>query len=159
MTEMDKSSISDEKTTGGHLFSLLIRYIVCWVSEVSCGRNLDDLIVSLGATGPSETEASLLEKQSSVGGAEATVQYPKCLEEPQDEAATQGEEMKELIPEESDGEAEEEGNEEEDDKEEEEEESEDSELMPSLEESYETNIEEVGAEQLTSGLRRRIRPE
>lgn len=69
--------------------------------------------------------------------------------------------MKELIPEESDGEAEEEGNEEEDDKEEEEEEEglEDSELMPSLEESYETNIEEVGAEQPASGLRRRNRPE
>lgn len=131
-----------------------------WVSEVSCGRNLDDLIESLGATGPSETEASLLEKQSSVGGAEASVQYPKCLEELQDEAATEGEEMKELIPEESDGEAEEEGNEEEEEDDKEEEEgSEDSELMPSLEESYETNIEEVGAEQLTSGLRRRIRPE
>lgn len=69
--------------------------------------------------------------------------------------------MKELIPEESDGEAEEEGNEEEDDKEEEEEEEglEDSELMPSLEELYETNIEEVGAEQPASGLRRRNRPE
>lgn len=61
--------------------------------------------------------------------------------------------MMELTPEESDGEAEGEGNEEE------EEGSEDSELMPSLEEAYETNIEEVGAEQLASGLRRRNRPE
>lgn len=95
-----------------------------------------------------------------MGGAEASVQYP-VLEELQDEAATEGEEMKELVPEESEGEAEEEGNEEEeDDKEEEEEEgSEDSELMPSLEDSRETNIGEVGAEQLAPGLRRRIRPE
>lgn len=82
------------------------------------------------------------------------------MEELRDEAATVGEEMMELTPEESDGEAEGEGNEEEeDDKEEEEEGSEDSELMPSLEEAYETNIEEVGAEQLASGLRRRNRPE
>lgn len=95
-----------------------------------------------------------------MGGVEASVQYP-VLEELQDEAATEGEEMKELVPEESEGEAEEEGNEEEeDDKEEEEEEgSEDSELMPSLEDSRETNIGEVGAEQLAPGLRRRIRPE
>lgn len=46
------------------------------------------------------------------------------------------------------------------DKEEEEEEGlEDPELMPSLEESYETNIEEVGEEQPVSGLRRRNRPD
>lgn len=61
--------------------------------------------------------------------------------------------MKELVPEESDGEMEDEVNDED-----EEEEEEDSELMPSLEE-YETNIEEVGAEEPASGLRRRNRPE
>uniref|UniRef100_A0A3P8U083 Si:ch73-278m9.1 n=1 Tax=Amphiprion percula TaxID=161767 RepID=A0A3P8U083_AMPPE len=43
--------------------------------------------------------------------------------------------------------------------EEEEEGLEHSELMPSLEDLYETNIEEVGADQLASGLRRRNRPE
>lgn len=60
--------------------------------------------------------------------------------------------MKELVPEESDREMEDEVNDED------EEEEEDSELMPSLEE-YETNIEEVGAEEPASGLRRRNRPE
>lgn len=64
--------------------------------------------------------------------------------------------MKELVPEESDGEAEEDGNEEE---EEEDEELEDSELIPSLEDSYETNIGEAGATQPSSGLRRRNRPD
>lgn len=106
-----------------------------------------------------------MEKESSAGPSEKVYQKRS---EAKDEAATDGEEMKELIPEESDGEAEEEGNveeEQEDDKneegEEEEEEDglEDSELMPSPEESYETNIEEAGAEQPASGLRRRNRPE
>lgn len=47
------------------------------------------------------------------------------------------------------------------DREEEEEEGgwEHSELIPSLEASHETNAEEIGAEQLVSGLRRRNRPE
>lgn len=132
------------------------------INEASCGRNLDDLIESLGASDTSAVEASLVEKESSAGAAEASEKvYQKRLEA-KDEAATDGEEMKELIPEESDGEAEEEGNveeEQEDDKNQEEEEGlEDSEL-PSLEESYETNIEEVGGEQPVSGLRRRNRPE
>ncbi|XP_076578842.1 uncharacterized protein LOC143315191 isoform X1 [Chaetodon auriga] len=132
------------------------------INEASCGRNLDDLIESLGASDTSAAEASPVEKESSAGAAEASEKvYQKHLEA-KDEAATDGEEMKELIPEESDGEAEEEGNveeEQEDDKNEEEEEGlEDSEL-PSLEESYETNIEEVGREQPVSGLRRRNRPE
>lgn len=75
--------------------------------------------------------------------------HPKGSEELQDEAATEGEEMKELVPEESVREMEDEVNDED-------EEEEDSELMPSLEE---TNIEEVGAEEPVSGLRRRNRPE
>ncbi|XP_041820014.1 coiled-coil domain-containing protein 107 isoform X2 [Chelmon rostratus] len=135
------------------------------INEASCGRNLDDLIESLGASDTSAVEASLVEKESSAGPSEKVYQKRS---EAKDEAATDGEEMKELIPEECDGEAEEEGNveeEQEDDKneegEEEEEEDglEDSELMPSPEESYETNIEEAGAEQPASGLRRRNRPE
>ncbi|XP_035532553.1 coiled-coil domain-containing protein 107 isoform X2 [Morone saxatilis] len=133
------------------------------INEASCGRNLDDLIESLGANDTSAVEASL-DKLSSAGTAEASEKvYQKSLEA-KVEAATEGEEMKELIPEESEGEAEQEGNVEEDDKEEEEEEEEKegpeySELMPSLEDSCETNIEEVGAEQRASGLRRRNRPE
>ncbi|XP_037617029.1 coiled-coil domain-containing protein 107 isoform X2 [Sebastes umbrosus] len=132
------------------------------INEASCERNLDDLIESLGANDTSTVEASLVDKQTSPVTAEPSEKvYQKLVE---DEAATEGEEMKELVPEESDGEAEEE---EDDDKEEEEEVeeeaeeegSEDCELMPSLEDPYETNIEEVGAEQLASGLRRRNRPD
>ncbi|XP_044042934.1 coiled-coil domain-containing protein 107 [Siniperca chuatsi] len=133
------------------------------INEASCGRNLDDLIESLGLNDTSAAEASLVDKQTSAGTASEKV-YQKHLEA-KDEAASEGEEMKELIPEESDREAEEEGNVEEEDSEEEEEEEEeeegleDSELMPSLEDLYETNIEEVGAEQPASSLRRRNRPE
>lgn len=129
---------------------------VSWLSEASCGRNLDDLIQSLGAADLSAAEARL-ETQSSAGTAETSERVrPKGSEELQDEAATEGEEMKELVPEETDGEMEDEVNDE--DEEEEGGEEEDSELMPSLEE-YETNIEEVGAEEPASGLRRRNRPE
>lgn len=103
-----------------------------------------------------------MDSQSSAGTAEASEKvYQKCLDA-RDEAATEGEEMKELTLEESDGEAEEEGSvqeEEEDAKEERKEGLKDSEVMPSLEESYETNIEEIRAEQPASGLRRRNRPE
>ncbi len=123
--------------------------------EASCGRNLDDLIESLGASDTPAVEASLVENQSSAETAEGSEKvYQKRLEA-KDEAAKEGEEMKELIQEESEGEAEEDGNVEE----EEEDGLKDSELMPSLEDSYKTNIEEVGAEQPASGLRRRNRPE
>nr|XP_033470855.1 coiled-coil domain-containing protein 107 isoform X2 [Epinephelus lanceolatus] len=133
------------------------------INEASCERNLDDLIESLGANDTSAVQASLVDKQSSTRTAEASEKvYQKSLGG-KDEAATEGEELKELVPEDSDGESEEEGNveeEEEVDKEQEEEKGlEDSELMPSLEDSYETNIEEVGMEQPASGLRRRNRPD
>lgn len=126
------------------------------INEASCERNLDDLIESLGAN-----DTSAVDNQTSPASetAEASEKVYQKHVEAEDEAATEGEEMKELIPEESDGEEEEE---EEDDKEEEQEEEEGSEgcvLMPSLEDSYETNIEEVGAEQPPSGLRRRNRPD
>lgn len=103
-------------------------------------------------------EASLAEMQASAGAAVASEKvYEKHLED-KDKATTEGEEMRELIPEESEGEAEGEGKmEEEEDGDVEEEGLEDSE--PSLEESWETNIEEVGAEHPVSGLRRRNRPE
>ncbi|XP_042367376.1 coiled-coil domain-containing protein 107 isoform X2 [Plectropomus leopardus] len=131
------------------------------INESSCERNLDELIESLGASDSTlAVGASLEDKRSSPGAAEASEKVYQKSSEAKDEAATEGEEMKELVPEESDAEAEEEGNagkEEGDDKEEEEEGSE--ELMPSLEDSYETNIEEVGAEQPVSGLRRRNRPD
>ncbi|XP_010750570.2 uncharacterized protein ccdc107 isoform X1 [Larimichthys crocea] len=127
-------------------------------NEASCGRNLDDLIESLGANDTSTVEASLAEMQASAGAAVASEKvYEKHLED-KDKATTEGEEMRELIPEESEGEAEGEGKmEEEEDGDVEEEGLEDSE--PSLEESWETNIEEVGAEHPVSGLRRRNRPE
>ncbi|XP_060885426.1 coiled-coil domain-containing protein 107 isoform X3 [Labrus mixtus] len=135
------------------------------LNEASCGRNLDELIESLGAR---ETlmaaEASLAENQTSGGTAEAPGKDYEKHVEAEDEAATEGEEMKELGPEKSEGEEEEDGKEEglEEEEEEGEEEGEgveDPQLMPSLESSCETNIEEIGAEQAASGLRRRNRPE
>ncbi|XP_069012566.1 protein RIC-3 isoform X1 [Embiotoca jacksoni] len=126
------------------------------LNEASCERNLDDLIESLGAN---DTSATVDEKPS----AEATESSEKCYEkhsEVKDDAATEGEEMKDLRPEECDGEeAAEEEEDVEAEEEEEEEGSERSELVPSLEDSYETNIDEVGGEQPASGLRRRNRPE
>ncbi|KAG7215845.1 hypothetical protein INR49_021817 [Caranx melampygus] len=133
------------------------------INEASCERNLDHLIESLGASDSSAAEAPLRDEQKH-GAAEASERvYQKHLEL-QDEAATEGEEMKELTQEESDGEVEKEGDvlvkeEEEEDEEEEGEEEElleDCELMPSLEDSHEPNTEEVLP---GSGLRRRNRPE
>lgn len=129
------------------------------INEASCERNLDDLIESLGA---SDTSAAVHKQPP----AETTAASDKAYEE-QSEVTddTAAEDMKELRPEESDGEAaaaaveeeEEDAEAEEEDDRADEEELEQSELMPSLEDSYDTNIEEVGAEQ--SGLRRRNRPE
>lgn len=128
------------------------------INEASCERNLDDLIESLGAS-----DTYLVDTQPSAGTVAASEKvYQKPLEA-KDEAATEGEDMKELIPEESDGEAEEEEKGDEEEMEEvdreEEEGLEECELMPSLENSSEINIEEVRAEQPASGLRRRNRPE
>ncbi|XP_040005814.1 coiled-coil domain-containing protein 107 isoform X2 [Xiphias gladius] len=117
------------------------------INEASCERNLDHLIESLGANDSSAEEASPVDSRTS-GAAEAAEKVYQKPAEAKDEAATEGEAMKELIPEESDGEEEEE--------EEEEEGLEDCELMPSLEDSYEPNTEEVLP---ASGLRRRNRPE
>ncbi|XP_078098685.1 uncharacterized protein LOC144512027 isoform X2 [Sander vitreus] len=123
------------------------------INEASCERNLEDLIEKLEANDTSAADASLVDKQASPGAAEASEKvYQKHLEA-KDEAATEGEEMKQLIPEESDGGTEGEGNAEEEDG------LEVSELIPSLEDLYETNIEEVGAERRAPGLRRRNRPD
>lgn len=122
--------------------------------ESSCGRNLDDLIQSLGA-------ASLSAEEALPDEAKALEE----LEEQEEKAAVKDEEVKELEPEEeAEGESGEEDDEEEKDEKEEEEGLEESELMPSLEEEEEeeedvTNIEEVGATEPASGLRRRNRPE
>ncbi|XP_063762005.1 coiled-coil domain-containing protein 107 isoform X2 [Eleginops maclovinus] len=118
------------------------------INESSCERNLDDLIESLGAKDSSAAETS----------PEVSGQIPPGRVE--DDAAAEGEELKELKPEESNGEeAEKEEEEEEEEEEEDDDDDDDSELMPSLEDSYETNIEDVGAEALVSGLRRRNRPD
>ncbi|XP_034079906.1 acidic leucine-rich nuclear phosphoprotein 32 family member A-like [Gymnodraco acuticeps] len=119
------------------------------INESSCERNLDDIIESLRAKDSAA--------ESSPETPEASEQIrPRGLE---DDAAAEGEEMKELKPEESDGEVAEKEEGEEEEEEEEEEGLEDSELMPSLEDSSETNIEDVGSEQLVSGLRRRNKPD
>lgn len=128
------------------------------INEASCERNLDDLIESLGA---SDTSAAV-DKQPSAETAEVSEEVYEKHSEVKDDVAAEGKEMKELRPGESDGEAAAAAGEQEEDVEAEEEEEEDdraeeehSDCMPSLEDSYETNIEEVGA----SGLRRRNRPE
>ncbi|XP_032363591.1 uncharacterized protein ccdc107 [Etheostoma spectabile] len=126
-------------------------------NEASCERNLEDLIETLEANDTLAADASLGDERASPGAAEASeTAYQKHLEA-EGEAAAEGEEMKQLVPEEADGG----GNVEEDGEEEEEEglEMEGSRLMPSLEDSYETNIEEVGAEERAPGLRRRNRPD
>lgn len=109
-------------------------------------RNLDDLIESLGASDTSD-------KQPSSEKAEPTARVYEEHSDIKHEA--EGEETKEVRPEEYDGDE----TVEECDREEEEEEGgwEHSKLIPSLEASRET--EEIGAEQLVSGLRRRNRPE
>ncbi|KAM7366860.1 hypothetical protein PAMP_014801 [Pampus punctatissimus] len=132
------------------------------ITDSSCERNLDDLIESLGANDNSTADASPMATQPSAGPAASEEVYHKPLEA-KDEAAAEGEDMRELILEKSDGETEEEEEEEEEEGGDEEMEKEGlenwSELMPSLQDSSETNIEEVGAEQPASGLRRRNRPE
>ncbi|XP_062239121.1 coiled-coil domain-containing protein 107 [Platichthys flesus] len=138
------------------------------MNEASCERSLDHLIESLGVKDFSAAAASL-------GGSETGTSENDSPKNSgaKDEAATEGEEMKELVPEESDGEAvkegdmleeeaeeeeeEEEDEEDEEDEEEEEEEGlEDCKLMPSLEDSYEPNTGKVSP---ASGLRRRNRLE
>lgn len=115
---------------------------VLLLSEASCGRNLDDIIESLGAGETSLMEASPLGKQNS-----AEQVSPAASEE-----LEEGEELKELVPEEDDMPVEE-------DRDQDEEEVEDCELMPSLEESPERNFEDSGRVEPVSGLRRRNRPE
>ncbi|XP_041636165.1 coiled-coil domain-containing protein 107 [Cheilinus undulatus] len=129
------------------------------INEASCGRNLDDLIESIGAKDTSAAGTSPLNKETSAETAEASGKVYEKHVKAEDDAATEGEEMKELSTEKSGGE-EDEGDEDVGEEQDEEEEGvEDSDLMPSLESPYETNIEEVGAEQVGSGLRRRNRPE
>lgn len=115
--------------------------------EGSCGRNLDDIIESLGASETSLMEASPLGKQNS-----ADQVCPAASEELEEHAVAEGEELKELAPEEGDMPVEE-------DRDRDEEEVEDCELMPSLEESPERHFEDGGRVEPVSGLRRRNRPE
>ncbi|XP_029902099.1 resistance to inhibitors of cholinesterase protein 3 [Myripristis murdjan] len=137
------------------------------IQEASGERKLDDLIESLAAHEALSADVSVENSQACAGVAVAAAASEKvCHEQAKDEAAADAEEMGEPIAEESEREEEEDEdmNTEEEEEEEEEddgddEELDDSELMPSLEESLETNIEDVGAETPASGLRRRIRPE
>lgn len=92
-------------------------------------------------------EASPLDKQNS-----ADQVSPAASEELEEDAAAEGEKLKELAPEEDDMPSEE-------DRGQDEEEVEDCELMPSLEESPDRNFEDVGQVEPVSGLRRRNRPE
>ncbi|XP_053718834.1 coiled-coil domain-containing protein 107 isoform X2 [Synchiropus splendidus] len=118
--------------------------------NASCERNLDDLIESLGASdSAAASETPQVDSQVSEGNLSAGEHIHQETEQPE----TTDEDMKELVPEHSKVEALEE-----EEEEEEEEEGEDGpeDVMPLLED---TNVEEVGAEEPTSGLRRRVRPE
>ncbi|TWW64986.1 hypothetical protein D4764_22G0006330 [Takifugu flavidus] len=119
-------------------------------TEASCGRNLDDLIESLGASEASSMEASPLDKQNLAESAEQVC--PAAPEELEEEAPVDGEKVKELLSEEVNTPAEEVRSQKEM-------EEEDRELMPSLDQSSERNLEDVGPVEPVSGLRRRNRPE
>ncbi|XP_029969347.1 uncharacterized protein LOC115404236 [Salarias fasciatus] len=116
------------------------------VNDASCERNLDDLIESLGASDTSEKPPS--------------ADTPSAPEQAGGEAgaaaAATAEDLKELRPDESDGEAEAADQDEETEADEEEEDE-----APALphQDSRHAGVEEVGAEQPASGLRRRNRPE
>lgn len=124
--------------------------IVFTYTEASCGRNLDDLIESLGASEASSMEATPLDNQNIAESAEQVC--PAASEELEEEAAVDGEKVKELLSEEVNTPAEEVWSQKEM-------EEKDRELMPSLEESSERNFEDVGPVEPVSGLRRRNRPE
>ncbi|TNM91474.1 hypothetical protein fugu_019854 [Takifugu bimaculatus] len=119
-------------------------------TEASCGRNLDDLIESLGASEASSMEASPLDKQNLAESAEQVC--PAAPEELEEEAPVDGEKVKELLSEEVNTPAEEVRSQKEM-------EEEDRELMPSLDQSSERDLEDVGPVEPVSGLRRRNRPE
>lgn len=108
--------------------------------ETSCGRNLDDIIESLGASETSLREASPADEQS------------PALPQREEEAAAEAEALKELRPDGDAAPAEE-------DRGQDEEEVEDCELTPSLEESPERRFGLVGQAEPVSGLRRRNRPQ
>lgn len=95
-------------------------------------------------------EASSLDKQNLAESAEQAC--PAASEELEEEAAVDGEKVKELLSEEVNTPAEEVRSQKEM-------EEEDREPMPSLEESSERNFEDVGPVEPVSGLRRRNRPE
>lgn len=119
---------------------------VLFILEASCGRYLDDIIESLGASESSLMEACPPDKQSS-----ADQVCSAAMEELEEDAAADGEKLKELVPEVDDIPAEEDRGQ---DKKEV-----DCELMPSLKESPERHFEDVGWVEPVSGLRRRNRPE
>lgn len=117
--------------------------IVSVPAEASCGRNLDDIIESLGASETSAMDAPPPDKQ--IGGAAS-----------EEDAAAEGEKLKELTPEEDDHDDDDVPAEEEEDRgQDKEEEAEDCELVPAPEERSEA----VGYVEPVSGLRRRNRPE
>lgn len=95
-------------------------------------------------------EASALDKQNLAESAEQV--GPAAPEELEEEAAVDGEKVKELLSEEVNTLAEEVRSQKEM-------EEEDRELMPSLDQSSERDLEDVGPVEPVSGLRRRNRPE
>ncbi|KAM3859258.1 uncharacterized protein ACN63O_017337 [Diretmus argenteus] len=122
------------------------------IQAASRQGNLDDLIETLAAHNTLAADSSPEDKRQTCEGTTEASERVGHDERPEakDQDTTDAEELGEQIPEESEREVKEDG-----DMEEDEEEEDDSEVMPSLEDSYETKIEDVGA----SGLRRRNRPD
>ncbi|MEQ2209768.1 hypothetical protein XENOCAPTIV_003717 [Xenoophorus captivus] len=122
--------------------------------DISRGRNLEELIESIGASQTS-TAADTQPSPETVEAPEKVYEQPS---DGKDEAAAEGEEMMELRPEKPVGEEEDvEAGEMNDKGEDNMEGLEPTELESAS--SCETNIEEICAEQPVSGLRRRNRPE
>ncbi|CAG5927281.1 uncharacterized protein ACNS7B_001437 [Menidia menidia] len=117
------------------------------VNEPSYKRNLDDLIESLGASDSLAAE----DNQPSLETAKSTDTVFERLSGDEHDSQTEDEKMKKLRPEEPEGETAAEGTNVEADDEEG--------LVVPLEDLCQTNIEEIGAGEPATNLRRRNRPE
>ncbi|XP_034018888.1 coiled-coil domain-containing protein 107 [Thalassophryne amazonica] len=117
------------------------------IHDASCEGNLDDLIESLGVKDTPKAGPPPVDQQV----CEEPVEASEHVEAKGEDAA--GQEMMEVTPEKTDRQTQDEGNMED------EEGLADAELIPSLEDCEDVNIEEIEAEQRAPGLRRRNRLE
>ncbi|KAK7878133.1 hypothetical protein WMY93_031214 [Mugilogobius chulae] len=123
------------------------------VQDGSCERNLDSLIESLGAketlAGKTSRLMQSISEEALAEEQDSDEKPPKTAEQEADEALEEGDETVDEKEEEAGLEEEEVGLDQEVEEED----------IPLLEDSCESNIEEIGAAEQVSGLRRRNRPE